>query len=466
MILTMQLFTHQKDGIEFIKKNKGVGAFYWDMGCGKTLAALKSFEYIREYHRKDLKLLVVCPISLIESAWAEDIKKFTNFTYANLRNDKNIKADIFIMNYECLLSKKYDTVLHYIMVMNPMCVLDECQKIKSYNAKTTKVLLRISKFFPYKIIMSATPAPNLHSEYWSQMCFLNPGILGENFFKFRNKYMALIRGKAVVPLYGLGKREMMMMLQRGYVMGMQPGMLAELQGRMKPYCQYVAKRDVLDLPDEINVNRFVDMTPTQTKAYSDMWNDMVMEIQDHEVSVSIALSKIMKVRQVTGGFAYVGSHEGGNWSAVEIPGNPKIEALKEVIDEIGNKSVIVFCQYQWEIEKICSIFGDRAKALYGESKNKDDIISWFKGTRGGILVSHPASGGVGLSFNECDYMVFYSLSYSFMEYYQARGRIMRAEKKNNATYVHLIARQSIDEIIMSALSRKEDNHTLFRRIMK
>jgi hypothetical protein len=53
-----------------------------------------------------------------------------------------------------------------------------------------------------------------------------------------------------------------------------------------------------------------------------------------------------------------------------------------------------------------------------------------------------------------------------MEYYQARGRIMRAEKKNNATYIHLIMRNSIDEVIMGALQRKEDAHTLFRRVMK
>jgi len=218
----MQLFQHQKDGIEFIKKNKGIGALFWDMGTGKTLAALKSYEYIKNNIRKDLHLLVVCPLSLIESAWGEDIKKFMPLTYSNLRNKPDLSKDIWLMNYEMLLTKKFKDLSNMIIRRNPMCVLDESQKIKSYNAKTTKALLFMSPSFPYKIVMSATPAPNLPSEYWSQMAFLNPRILGDNYFKFRNRYMGLCRGTAVVPLHGLGKREMMMMMQRGYVMGMLP----------------------------------------------------------------------------------------------------------------------------------------------------------------------------------------------------------------------------------------------------
>jgi SNF2 family DNA or RNA helicase len=460
----MHMFEHQTKGVEFIKKNKGVGAFYFDMGTGKTLTALKSYEYIKETQNKNLQLLVVCPISLIESAWGEDIKKFTPFTYSNLRNKPDLSKDIWLMNYEMLLTKKFRDLSNMIIRRNPMCVLDESQKIKSYNAKTTKALLFLAPSFPYRIVMSATPAPNIQSEYWSQMCFLSPTILGDNFFKFRNRYMALIRGSTAVPLHGLGKREMMMMLQRGYVMGMLPGAIKELHNRMKPYCQFISKRDILDLPEEINVNRFVDMTGVQSKAYKDMWDDLVMEIQGHEISVNLALAKIMKVRQVTGGFAYVGDIN--NHAAIEIGENPKIKELQEIVEEIGQKSIVVFCQYQWEIERIVGMYPDRARALYGETKDKDSVIAWFKGRGDGILVSHPASGGVGLSFNECDYMVFYSLSYSFMEYYQARGRIMRAEKKNNATYIHIIARDSIDEVIMGALQRKEDSHNLFRRIMK
>jgi len=459
-LFTMKLFDHQKKMVEAAMKTHGIHAFYADMGIGKTLAALETYKALRELN-PNLQLLVVCPLSLIESAWAEDIKKFTKLTYENLRKTQNLTADVLLINYESLISKRFNPTLRRLIDHRPMCVLDESQKIKSYNAKTTKILIKASPFFPYKLVMSATPAPNGEWEYWSQMCFLAPSLFGTNFFSFRNRYMALIRGTTVVPLHGLGKREMMMMLQRGYTMGMLPGANAIMQGKMQPYCQYIAKRDVLDLPEEINVNRFVDMTSEQKKAYRDMWDELVMEIQGEEVSVNIALAKIMKVRQITGGFAYLptGSH-GFNK-------NPKIEELENVVDEIGpGKSIVIFCQYKWEIEKIAGIYKERSSVLYSDTKDREVAIDEFKKRAGGILVAHPASGGVGLSFNECDYMIFYSMDYSFMNYYQARGRIMRAKKKNNATYIHLIARDSIDEIIMGALLRKEDSHKLFRSLMK
>lgn len=456
----MKLFDHQSKGVEFLVKNHGVGALYWDMGTGKTLAALKTYECLKALNGMR-KLLVICPISLIESAWIDDISKFTTLTFENLRESTEFKADVLLINYEAIISRKFNPVFKKILELRPMCVLDESQKIKTYNAQITKELIKAAPYFPYKILMSATPAPNTESEYWSQMCFLSERILGDNFFKFRNKYMALIRGKTVVPLFGMSKRDIMTMLQRGYIMDIQPGRKTELINRIKPFCQFIEKREVLDLPEEVNVTRFVHMTEEQDRLYNEMWDNLVMEINDSVVTVVNALSKLMKVRQITGGFAYL---EGK--PAAEIKDNPKLKELSDVIEQIGNKSVIIFCQYKWEIETISRTFGDRAQCLYSETRDPGQVIENFKRRKDGILVAHPASGGVGLSFNECDYMVFYSLSYSFMEYYQARGRIMRAEKKNKATYIHLIAKDSIDEIIMGALLRKEDNFTLFKDLLR
>lgn len=458
----IRLFQHQREGVKFVVENQGKAALFWDMGTGKTLTGLEIFQSLRRSALQKFQLLVVCPISLIENAWAEDIQKYTSLTFENLRKSQNLTADVLLINYEAMISKKFQPTLQRLINLRPMCILDECHKIKSYNAKITKTLLAASRAFPYKVIMSATPAPNSETEYWSQMCFIDPQIFGDNFFRFRNKYVVMRRGTTYLPLDGLSKQDMVKMMQRGYTMVINPNYDGEFKRRMRPRCQYVRKNDVLDLPDEIDVNRFVDMTAPQKKAYKEMWDDLVTEIKGTEVSVPNALAKIMKVRQITGGFLYVSNED----DCLEIEKNPKIDELREVVEEIGNKKIIIFCQYRWEVQKIVSLYPDRAKALYGESRDKDDVVAWFKGDGDRILVSHPASGGVGLSFNDCDYMVFYSLSYSFMEYYQSRGRIMRANKKNNATYIHLIARNSIDEVIMSALNYKENNHELFQRIMK
>jgi len=453
-----ELFNHQRAGINKIISRGGAGALFWDTGTGKTRAALEIFKYYKG-REPELQLLVVCPISLIESSWADDIKKFyAEFTYENLRTSQNLTADILLINYESIISKKFVPVLQCIKRKTFMVVADESQKIKSYNAKTTKCLLAIARSADYRVVMSATPAPNSEMEYWSQMCFLHPNILGDNFFQFRNKYFCLIRGRAIVPLYGLGKREIMTMMQRGYEMGVHPSAVSMIKERMAPFCMFVNKREVLDLPEEVDVFRKVEMTPEQKKSYKEMWDELVTEIQGQEISVNLALAKIMKVRQITGGFIY------GQEGAIEFEKNPKMQELKEVVEGIRRNSIIIFCQYRWEIEKISEIFKERAVKLYGETKDKEGAIREFRAKRDGILVTHPLSAGIGLSFNECDYMVFYSLSYSFLEYYQCRGRIMRAGKQNRATYIHIIAKDSIDEVIYKALQNKEESQEIYRKI--
>jgi len=462
---SMKLFSHQSTGISDFTSSGGRGAFFWDVGCGKTLAALKSFEELKK-DDPTLRLFVVCPVSLIESAWGEDIKKFTKLTYSNLRTSADLSADILIVNFETLISKRFAPVIKRIVAITEhnqfMGVIDESQRIKSYNAKTTRYLLALSPLFKYRLILSATPAPNSMLEYWSQMEFLRPKLLGNNFFSFRSSFFGLRRGKDVIPLGGLGRKEMMMLMKRGWKMDVMPGAQQRISDRMAPYCQFVEKRDVLDLPDEIDVIRPIEMTKPQTKAFKEMQRDLVTEIENEQIDVVNALSKLMKLRQISSGFAY--NREG---KAIEFKDNPKMKELENVIEDIGRtKSVVIFCQYRFEVEKICNLFGERARSLYSKTKDKEANIKEFKNTSGLLLVAHPLSAGVGLSFNDCDYMIFYSLDYSYMNYYQCRGRIMRAQKKNNATYIHLIAEGSLDRIIMQALKNKHDNVKLFQNILK
>jgi SNF2 family DNA or RNA helicase len=458
----MDLFKHQVNGIDQVKTLNGVGALYWDVGCGKTLAALKIYEYYKSLD-PELKMFVVCPVSLIESSWADDIKKFTGLNYANLRTTKTLDANILIVNFETLISRKFSPTLKKILDYGKlMGVVDESQRIKSYNAKTTKYLLALSRFFKHRLLLSGSPAPNSKLEYWSQMEFLRPGLLGKNFFSFRNRFFCLKRGTSLIPLQSLGRKEMMMMMQRGYTMEMIPGVARLLSDKMSPYCQFVNKREVLDLPDEIDIYRYVEMTPGQTKAFKQMKTDLITEIEKEEISVPNALAKLMKLRQISAGFIYNSEGE-----AIEFNPNPKMRDLEDVISEISpDKNIIIFCQYRWSIERICGVVGPRCQALYAGTRSPDEVIHRFKNETGRILVAHPASGGVGLSFNDCDYMIFYDLDYSYMNYYQCRGRIMRANKKNNATYIHLVAENSLDRIIIQALRTKQDNDKLFRSIIK
>lgn len=81
------LYRHQREAIEFAIRNDGNFALFHDPGLGKTRTVLEVFGHYRQTY-PELRLLVVCPLSLVNSAWGEDIKRFTDFTYAPFKEMK------------------------------------------------------------------------------------------------------------------------------------------------------------------------------------------------------------------------------------------------------------------------------------------------------------------------------------------------------------------------------------------
>ncbi|MBI5643242.1 MAG: hypothetical protein HY954_07180 [Deltaproteobacteria bacterium] len=75
------LYNHQREAIPFAIKNDGNCALFHDPGLGKTRTCLEVFTHYR-LTEPGLRLFVVCPLSLVNSAWGEDIRRFTDFTYA------------------------------------------------------------------------------------------------------------------------------------------------------------------------------------------------------------------------------------------------------------------------------------------------------------------------------------------------------------------------------------------------
>ena len=107
--MTNDLFKHQREAIDFAIQNHGSCALFHDPGLGKTRTCLEIFRHYRQFDSR-LRLFVVCPLSLVNSAWGDDIKRFTDFSYAHFKEIKGTLPDIVIVNYETLISRKYSSV--------------------------------------------------------------------------------------------------------------------------------------------------------------------------------------------------------------------------------------------------------------------------------------------------------------------------------------------------------------------
>jgi len=444
------LYEHQRKAVNFILGMNGCGALFMEVGTGKTLTALTIYKELRE-KESNLKMLVVCPISLINAAWGEDIKKFSDFTYCNLR--EGVKdADIYIINYESYALERYQNLVNDLEL--DMVVLDESSKIRNHKARITKTLLHNRLNFRYRIILSGTPAPNNPEEYWSQINFVST-VLPESFYRFRNLYMKLDRnGYSIDYVHPLKLGEM---FRKGfkYVLKDQDRFMREIS----PVCFWAKKAECLDLPETVDVIREVTLSPSQMKIYRDMKRHMVAEIGDKIVMANVALTKLMKLRQLTSGFAIDTMGE-----AAELVDNAKVNELLSVLEEIGDKQVIIWIQFKKEIEILSKHLKSFA-TLYSETSDRDKSIEDFKSGRVQYLLAHPKSGGHGLTFTNCDTMIFFSIDYSFEGIEQARGRIHRPGQVNKCTYIYLLAKDTIDGDIKQALDKKEDLSALCQRIL-
>lgn len=405
----MSLYKHQQDGVQFINENSNC-ALYWEMGCGKTRTVLEGFD-------RTTKLLVIAPLSILEQAWGQDVKKFTSLTYCNLHDEPFKESDIYLINFESAEKKCPKDLSNFTI-----CV-DESSKMKSHSTKITKFLLTLKP--KHKIIMSGTPAPNNASEYWAQGEFLTPNTFGK-YHAFIGRYFQLKRGNQTCPAYNVGQ-----FLQKGWKLHCPD--LTPIVSRIP--ASWLTKKECLDLPEQVDIIRSITLNPAERKAYKDMETDLLVEIEEESIPAQIALVKLMKLRELTSSFVY---DENGK---PHTTGSSKIQELKQILSEVS--SAVIWINFEYERKIINEIVGPNS-------------IDSFVAGACRYLVVHPLNAAHGLTFTNTSTQVFFSLSYSNEQYSQARARTHRIGQKNTCTYIHLVAKDSIDEQIMEVLKMKGD----------
>lgn len=448
----MKLYRHQNEALERAKRDNL--ALFHECGCGKTLTALK----IIEYHRDRLAgrwngALVVCPLSIIESAWMEDCRTFTpHLSAVNLwsRNpQERIRRlrethDLYLVNFET-----FKTMFNEIQAKGfDVLVVDESSKMKSPDCQTTRALLALAgvpsrgkgvKFpvgpvIPNRYILSGTPAPNDRTEYWSQVTFIAPGrAFSDNFYSFRGRYFVpRPLGRTGISLWDYTK---------------DPPLQEEFNRRMAPWCHVVRKVDAADLPDQVHEIRKVQLGKAERKAYETFRDELVLRFASEEVLASTALTEVMKARQLTSGFCY-GS------TGVHQTGKSKLKELLSLLEELGDKPVIIWCNFRHEIAEILQAIPN-AGALWAGTPDREKVIREFKNGQFSVLVANPQSAGHGLTFTHCCDAVYFSLNYSWELQKQSQDRIHRIGQSRKCTYYYLIAQDTIDEVIYAAVAKKQ-----------
>lgn len=355
---------------------------------------------------------------------------------------------VLVMNTEALSTARGVAMAEKFLKANRSLIcIDESTSIKSPTATRTKAAMKLGQLAPYRRIMSGTPITQSPLDIYTQFRFLDPKLLGyTSFFAFRARYARLVR-------VHLGPRS----FQK--VDGYQN--LDELQRKISEHSFRCLKKDCLDLPEKIYTTRYVELSPAQRKAYTDLKEMAMFQIGQGIVTAPHALTLIMRMHQVLCGHTKL---DDGTVVDIEPSAeNPRLKVLAEVIEEAQGK-VIIWCNYQRDVELICGMLAeshgiDSVVHYYGKTGGEDraESLERFKSDeKCRFFVGTAATGGVGLTLVSASTVVYYSQSYNLEKRLQSEDRAHRIGQTKDVLYVDLTAAKTVDEKILKALREKHD----------
>lgn len=430
-------------------------AFFLDTGTGKTITSLQIIE-----DNPQIKWVIICPKSIIKTAWLSDNEKF----YPHLKLlplSKNMNKQDYIsiaerwglkFSYYITIESLVDLLITHAQgfIINPESfkkkidfflkqkvnglIFDESVKLKDPSTDITKTTIEFAHNMDKVYLLSGQPAPNNPMEFFSQMRIVDPSIFGNSFYRFRQYFFA--------PTDYMGYN---------WKLKKDKEKLFYKQISLKSI--FISKEDCLDLPEKTYLVRSIELTGKAWEYYSMMAKARLLDIDDTTILAPNILTNIMKLRQITSGFII---DEGKDIKPIH---NQKLKELISVLEEIGDKQVIIWTNFKNEIHTIEQTLKSMNKTVvtaYSGTKDTDASVAAFKSGEAQYIIAHPQTLKYGVTFTNCTYAVYYSLSYSFDDYYQSHDRIYRKGQTKPCTFIFLLCKNTIDEVIYAVLQEKKD----------
>lgn len=467
-------FEHQRIGWSFLHAVKNP-ALLGDCGVGKTFIAGTWADSIIKAGKPTM-FLVTCPVSIIKHAWIADLIKFTDLKATRLHEPSSYKkkervaarfaedSDVYIINPEALIrsEKQMKALIRRQKKAGKelILIIDESSKMKSEGSKAFKMVKAIRAFASRAVIMTGTPAPNGIPDLWSQFFLLDQGMtLQPKSVDYRHDTMVSFKMKT----HNKDDKGNRISITRW---APKAGVANSVYKTIEPHMIRFRSEDCIDLPDKQFLRRDVEMTKEQKSSYAEMRDHLFTEIEGEGVTARIAAVRLMKLRQVTGGFL---TTDTGKATAINKD-TPKMLALDDILDQVvgrrlgdvGRKptKAIIWAQYKWECQALNRRYKKYgARGLYGgisHSKRDDNIEAFMNDDKCTVLVCHPGAAGHGLTLTAANYAIYYSLSYNWDEFYQSARRIARPGQMRPMFFYFLMVKGTIDEVIVKALQKKKN----------
>ena len=413
-------YEHQRQTAAFLTLNH-CGLVLNEIGTGKTQSALWAADYLIQT-KQIKKVLIISPLSTLERVWADAI--FTGFVHRKFvvlhgtsekrRKLLNTEADFYIINHD-----GFPIICEEAHGKFDLVIVDEAAVLRNPSTQRFKIFRKwVANNLPTRLwLMTGTPTPNDPTDAWALAKLVGSPFCTKTYTAFREQVMMKIGQWKFVP---------------------RPESVEIVKHILQPAVRYT-RDECFELPDTIIQTRQVELTAEQKKHYSQMLKHFVTEMSAEGTITAVNEAvKIQKLVQIACGVAY-----GDDGQNIGIDCSPRINLVKEVIEEAGEK-VILFVpltgtlhMLEKELSKHWSV-----AVVNGEvsSSKRNQIFHDFQHAKTPhVLIAHPATMAHGLTLTSASTIIWYGPINSNEQYVQANGRIERIGKRQISNVVHIEA---------------------------
>lgn len=423
------------------------------MGLGKTITSLWAMDYLRSIKQVH-KVLVVCPISVMERAWADEVfRSFPDYRvavlYGTAAKRKKLlaeDADIYIVNTDGQKIIKDDLAKRDDI---DLIIIDELALFRNASSERWKSMNEICNVQcggKRRVWgLTGSPIPNSPEDAFGQIKLVNPM-------------------NPEVPRYFSKWRDRVMYKKGLYDWKPKDSAIDSVHRAMSPAVRF-SLDDAIDLPPQIIQTRQVSMTAEQKKAFKQMANSLFMECRDGSVTAVNEAVKASKLLQICCGVAYDDSHK-----ELCVGASSRLDALEEVVCESEGK-VIVFVPYTSALNNVKQFLeskGHTVAVVQGDvaKTERDEIFYNFQNRKDPeVLVANPSTMSHGLTLTAATTIVWYGPTYSNEVYMQACARVRRPGQKRTTVIVHFVS-SGFEDRIYARLESKQTTQGILLQMMK
>lgn len=437
---------HQIETASFLTMYRRAFVFS-EPGTGKTLSALWAADYLMKL-KKVRRVLILCPLSIMHSAWMGDINNSVIHRSAVIAHHAQASRRIEMIqrDYEIVITNYEGLNLIADEIRNDgrfdLIIVDEANAYKTPTTRRWKALSSILTPNTYLWMMTGTPASQSPVDAYGLAKLVNPEGVPKFFTAWRDQVMNK------VTMFKWAAKE---------------DAKDKVHEALQPAIRFT-KAMCLDLPPVITMTREVALTPQQTKYYNMLKDRMLVQAAGETITAVNAAAGVSKLLQISCGAAYTDDKE-----VVEFDSAPRLAVLEEILEETERK-VIIFALFRSTIDTINNFLLKRGipnECIHGDippSKRGQTISRFQNEPTPRVLVMQPAASAHGITLTAADTVVFYGPLMSVEQYIQCCARADRKGQTSDKVTVIHIQGSPIEKRMFKALEGKVSDNSLLTQM--